>query len=392
LESHLSSANPREIPASAPWALLVECARPNPDLLGLHEQLRGGADWHVLLELAQQHGVFGLLALRLLDSGEGIVPREISEELKERHRAQVMTTLRLNAEMFRLLNGFAVLGVEALVIKGPVLSMRCYGDPGLRNYGDLDLIACDKDLLRVTEMMMGLGYEPRVPVAAIRAKKAPGEYAFLHPRTKLRIEFHTEVTFRYHPRPLPVAKLFEQKASVIIDAHEIPALSPEEELLLICIHGAKHLWDRLSYIADVAAFVSRQKLDWGRVKTAAAEIDAARMLRTALRLAADVLGAPLSDEIEAYVQADPVAERLTRQIMRWLPAAGSMQPGIFERAMFRMRMRGGLFSSAAYLLRLSLSPTEEDWADSEGSKRPRFWDALRRPFRLARKYGRDGKS
>lgn len=392
METHLSSANPRETAANVLWALLVECARPNSDLLSLQERLRGGTDWHLLLELAQQHGVFGLLALRLLDCGERSVPRDISEELKERHRAQVMATLRLNAEMFRLLDGFAVLGVEALVIKGPVLSVRCYGDPGLRNYGDLDLIARDKDLLRVTEMMMGLGYEPRVPVAAIRAKKAPGEYAFLHPRTKLRIEFHTEVTFRYHPRPLPVERLFEQKARVTIDAHEIPALSPEEELLLISIHGAKHLWDRLGYIADVAAFVSRQELDWGRVKTAAAEIEAERMLRTALRLAADVLGAPLSDGIQAYVQADAVAERLTRQIIRWLPAAGSMQPGIFERAKFRMRMRGGLFSSAAYLLRLSLSPTEEDWADSGGSKRPRFWDALRRPFRLARKYGRDGKS
>lgn len=392
METYLSRANPRETAANVPWALLVECARPNPDLLSLQERLRDGTDWHLLLELAQQHGVFGLLALRLLDCGEGSVPRDISEELKERHRAQVMATLRLNAEMFRLLDGFAVLGVEALVIKGPVLSVRCFGDPGLRNYGDLDLIARDKDLLRITEMMMGLGYEPRVPVAAIRAKKAPGEYAFLHPRTKLRIEFHTEVTFRYHPRPLPVERLFEQKARVTIDAHEIPALSPEEELLLISIHGAKHLWDRLGYIADVAAFVSRQELDWGRVKTAAAEIEAERMLRTALRLAGDVLGAPLSDGVEAYVQADSVAERLTRQIVRWLPAAGSMQPGIFERAMFRMRMRGGLFSSAAYLLRLTVSPTEEDWADSGGSKRPRYWDALRRPFRLARKYGRDGKS
>ena len=392
METHLSSANPRVAAANVPWALLVECARPNPDLLSLQERLRSGTDWHLLLELAQQHGVFGLLALRLLDCGEGSVPRDISEELKERHRAQVMATLRLNAEMFRLLDGFAVLSVEALVIKGPVLSVRCYGDPGLRNYGDLDLIARDKDLLRVTEMMMGLGYEPRVPVAAIRAKKAPGEYAFLHPRTKLRIEFHTEVTFRYHPRPLPVERLFKQNARVTIDAHEIPALSPEEELLLISIHGAKHLWDRLGYIADVAAFVSRQELDWGHVKAAAAEIEAERMLRTALRLAADVLGVRLSDGIEAYVQADPVAERLTRQIMRWLPAAGSMQPGIFERAKFRMRMRGGLFSSAAYLLRLALSPTEEDWADSGGSKHARFWDALRRPFRLARKYGRDGKS
>jgi hypothetical protein len=54
-------------------------------------------------------------------------------------------------------------------------------------------------------------------------------------------------------------------------------------------------------------------------------------------------------------------------------------------------MRGGLFAAPAYLLRLSLSPTEEDWA--EGGEKNGSWipSALRRPFRLARKYGRDNK-
>ncbi len=59
--------------------------------------------------------------------------------------------------------------------------------------------------------------------------------------------------------------------------------------------------------------------------------------------------------------------------------------------MFRMRMRGGIFSGAAYLLRLSFSPTEEDWVEGAENKRHWFLDALGRPFRLARKYGNDGK-
>jgi len=45
-------------------------------------------------------------------------------------------------------------------------------------------------------------------------------------------------------------------------------------------------------------------------------------------------------------------------------------------------------------LRLSLSPTEEDWkigVDAE-VKRDGFLEAVRRPLRLARKYGRGGKS
>ncbi|MHB8500537.1 MAG: nucleotidyltransferase domain-containing protein [Candidatus Acidiferrales bacterium] len=357
----------------------------------MNELLRAPLDWGVLFKLAEEHGVLGLAALRLRDCGEAAVPPEISQELRERHRAQVLFTLRLTAELFRLFECFATAGLEALVIKGPVLSVRCYGDPGSRQYGDLDLIVRDKDILRATQMMIGLAYEPRVSPAAIQAKKAAGEYAFRQASTKLLVEFHTELTFRYHPRPLRLDKLFERHARVKVDAREIPALSPEDELVLICIHGAKHFWERLSHIADVAAFVSCQELDWERVKIAAAEVRAERMLYVGLRLAADVLGAPLPENIALPVRTDPAVGRLAKQIIRWLPAAGSAPPGIFERAMFRIRMRGGIFSGPAYLLRLSFSPTEDDWIEGAENERHWFLDALGRPFRLARKYGRAGK-
>ena len=53
---------------------------------------------------------------------------------------------------------------------------------------------------------------------------------------------------------------------------------------------------------------------------------------------------------------------------------------------------GGGMRGTAYLVRLSLSPTEEDWTD--GAEEDSSWipDALRRPFRLARKYGRANRS
>jgi len=107
---------------------------------------------------------------------------------------------------------------------------------------------------------------------------------------------------------------------------------------------------------------------------------------------ADVLGAPLPENMAASVRTDPAIERLARQVLQWLPAAGSAPPGIVTRAIFRMRMCGGIFSGPAYLFRLSFSPTEEDWV--EGVEKSRHWllDALGRPFRLARKYGRDNKS
>jgi Uncharacterised nucleotidyltransferase len=376
----------------AEWELLLECAKPQLDRQRMAERLRAPLKWASLIALAEDHSVLGLTAARLANYDENAVALENRESLRAWRRAYTLFTMNLTAEMFRLFDGFAASGVEALVIKGPVLSARCYGDPGLRQYGDLDLIVRDQDIQSSTELMISLGYEPSVPLTAIQAKKIPGEYVFRQSSTKLLVEFHTESTFRYHPRPLPVEKLFERQARVNIDSHQVPSLSPEDELILICIHGAKHFWEQLSYISDVAAFVSRQELDWARVQSAAEEVGGERMLYLGLRVAADLLKAPLPENVGVHVQSDRAVGRLARQIMRWLPAAGSTPPGIFERAMFRMRMRGGIFSGVAYLFRLSFSPTEEDWVEGAENKRHWFLDALGRPFRLARKYGNDGKS
>lgn len=376
----------------AEWALLLACAKPHLDSAALANRLAVPINWPALIALAEDHGTLALTAGQLFAQHESAIPPESLEQIRAWRRNQALFTLNLTSEMFRLFANFACSQIEALVIKGPVLSQRCYADPGLRQYGDLDLIVRDRDILRTTELMLTLGYEARISVAAIQSQKIPGEYVFRHSRSKLLVELHTEKTFRYHPRPLPIEQLFQRQVQVTFDGNSVPAPSLEDELVLISIHGAKHFWERLIYIADIAAFVARQPLDWDRLFSAADEVAAQRMLRAALGLAATLLDASLPEKISAAIRSDPTVASLTKQIIRWLPAAGSAPPGIFERARFRIRMRGSVLSGIPYLLRLSVSPTEEDWAHNEEAQRHWFLDALGRPFRLAKKYGRDGKS
>lgn len=371
--------------------MLLECANPDPAEGRLSDLVCNPVDWSTLLALAGEHGMLPLLAMRLRDVDAAIVPPEICERLRNWQRAQVVFTLSLTGELFRLLDRFAASGIETLLTKGPVLSMRCFGDPGLRQYGDLDLIVRGRDIQRSMEEMIALGYESKVPLTAMQAQKFPGEYVFARRDSGLLIEFHTEHTFRYHPRPLPVEKLFERQICVRVDGHDVPSLSTEDELLLISIHGAKHFWERLMWIADVAALVSRQSVDWDHALNAAREVGAERMLRVGLLLAAEVLDARLPAEVAADARSDRSAADLVAQIAKRLPLAYSTPLGIFERAAFRIRMRGGYLNGAAYLLRLSLSPTEEDWVSGSEDKRPWLLDAIGRPFRLARKYGRDGR-
>jgi hypothetical protein len=149
----------------------------------------------------------------------------------------------------------------------------------------------------------------------------------------------------------------------------------------------------LSWIADVAGFVTRQTtIDWERAASTARTVQSEHLLHTGLRLAADVLHARLPDAISSRVQEDAVAAKLADRALRWMPAAGYAPPSLFERAAFRLRMRGSFFAAPAYLLRLSLSPTEEDWQAGGQLSHNYFMDVVRRPFRLARKYGRSSKS
>ena len=373
------------------WAALRECASPWRDAKRLLK-LFPAVDWHLLLLLAEEHGLLGQLAACLNDSNAPAVPAEIKQTLVENRRAQNFLTLRLTAELFRLLELFSGQGVSALAIKGPVLAAQAYGDSSVRSYGDLDLLVRQRDIRRATELMIGSGYQAAVSLSAIDAGKIPGQYLFSKPDAKLLVELHSDLTLRYFPRPLPIEDFFARQILVRLDAHEVHAPSVEDELVLICVHGAKHFWERLSWIADVAGLVSPQtSIDWERTAASAKAVQAEHLLHTGLQLALDVLHAELPEAVSSRVRKDTAARKLATRVQRWLPAAGYAPPSLFERAAFRLRMRGDFLAAPAYLLRLSLSPTEEDWQAGGNISNNRFLNALRRPFRLARKYGRSSK-
>lgn len=379
--------------SSAEWLALLECAtlRPTPDRLSA--LIRDSFDWPLFLRSAEDHGLTLLVADHVKNLDRSLVPPEALVRLQQSQRAHAVSALQLTAELFRVLERFAAAGIDVLLTKGPALSVRCYGKPDMRQYGDIDLIVREADIRRATEAMTDLAYAPRVPLSAIDAKKSPGEYAFRKSGTNVLVEFHTERTFRYHPRRLPIEKLFQRRAVVAIDGRDVPALSVEDELVLISVHGAKHFWERLMWIADVAALTSaKQAPDWTRAMAVARDVGAERILYLALKLATDVLGSQLPAQLETIVQSDRTVATLAAQIKNRLASNEPPEIGVLERAIFRMKMRGGLLAGAAYLLRLSLSPTEEDWTPGREGNRSALIEAVGRPLRLAKKHSRRSRS
>ena len=377
------------------WPALLECASPGADPRHLTAMMRA-VNWDALVNLADEHHVLALLSAGLSRceaeisaGGNAGADKERAglQDLRERYRAQLVGTLRLVAELFRLAPQWRAAGLETLLVKGPALSVRAYGDTGMRRYGDLDVLVRQRDIRRATELMIAEGYAPDIPIEAIVARKIPGQHLFRHQERAVVVELHTERTMRYFPKPLPIDEFFSRSAMVAIDGQNFAALCPEDELVLICIHGAKHFWERLSLVADVAALVNLQtKLDWQKVKASAASVGAERMVNIGLYSAHDWLKMRLPAEVWQRVSRDRTAGQLHARVCDWLPSAGRVQPGLLTRAAYRARMRGGLLPGLKYLLRLSLSPTQEDWSDQGTGKKFGWIAALGRPFRLAKKY------
>ena len=72
---------------------------------------------------------------------------------------------------------------------------------------------------------------------------------------------------------------------------EVLALSPENSLLFLCLHGLKNSWLPLKLIVDLAQFVhAHPGLDWDRIDRRADAWGLQRGLHTGLRLAADYCG------------------------------------------------------------------------------------------------------
>lgn len=182
--------------------------------------------------------------------------------------------------------------------------------------------------------------------------------------------------------------LAERLVRVSLSGHSIETFAPEDGLPLLCIHGSKDFWERISWIADVAEFVqAHPQLDWDWVIRRTESLRALRMLHLGLALAARFFDLPLTDEIRRRMEADEIAGVLACEIEERMFHDGANSFGAAGRFWFRRRMLQGILDGWRYSVRLTISPAEEDW---EILRLPRplapLYVALR-PFRLLRKYG-----
>jgi Uncharacterised nucleotidyltransferase len=374
--------------------LQVYCAQRELDSAAIQtvrEIVSQPLDWDFLFLDAAENSVTPLLCAHLLAAASDLMDSERTAQLEGFRRALTMRNLVIAAELIAILNLFRDAQIQAIPYKGPVLAEQAYGDLTLREFEDLDLVLRQRDMAKANEIIISLGYAPKYSwILAENAPSAvvPGEYNYRDDRRRMMVELHTERTLRHFPLAPDIDDLAKRLVTVLFSGHSVETFGAEDGLVLLCIHGSKDFWERLSWAADVAQFVrSQPQLNWSECYRRADRFGARRMLHLGLALAIRLFEVELPAEVLGKIHGDGHADLLAQQVEQRLLLRGSNSlsgPGRFR---FRRQTLESPVAGWRYSLRLATVPAEEDW---EMIRLPNFLAPLYvalRPLRLLRKYG-----
>jgi len=136
-------------------------------------------------------------------------------------------------------------------------------------------------------------------------------------------------------------------------------LSPEDALLVLSVHGFKHLWECLKWVCDVAnLLLAQQELDWSYIEREADRIGAKRVVLVAISLANRMFDSGLPEPIRLRLKRDPAAGSIAKEIVNCY---------LMGRPISRMRARllmlwayTGFRDRATYVARSLFEPTTEE--------------------------------
>ena len=353
-------------------------------------------NWSEFFRLAEHHGVLPLAARNLLEHARGLPP-EIERGLRSSDEANLRRSLWFTGELARIMQHFEHRQLRAVPYKGPVLSQSIYGDPGRRSFSDLDFLISAVDFVRAKQALAKIGYRPAndlTPAVERLWLRIGYERSFDGVAGRYLVELQWALLPHFygvdlHSNGLGVEDLLARAGRIVVGGREMPCLSPEDSLLALCLHAAKHLWMRLIWLSDMAetlrTYSGAQTIDWSLVFSRARALGIGRILGISFWLVKNVLHSEIPKSAEAMVAADAQARALGAEFAARLARAAAYDFESTEYFRLILKLRERRSDRWRYLWRLVWTPGV---GDVEAVHLPEVLFPLYRIVRMGRLIGR----
>jgi Uncharacterised nucleotidyltransferase len=341
--------------------------------------------WARVAEIAKRHGVLPLVHGYLNHECQAAVPHAAIAMLRTRGQMIMLYNRHLTAELVRLMALLEAAGVSAVSFKGPVLAAMAYGSIELRQFSDLDILVRRTELPRVAEVLTAEGYlsSHASPEGLAADYFQVYEEAFVAPHAMGSVDVHWNVTppsFRFAPDEEALRRRAQR---VELEFGTVTAIAPEDLLLYMCVHAAKHGWITLGLICDVAETVrARPAIALMEMLGEATALGSRRMFLTSIYLAHELVGAPIPPDLVAIARGDRGVTALAGSVARQLFSGDAQGREDFSPWQVQFRSIEGARARTRYLVRRMFAPTMADYEliRLPESLFPLYW--VIRPFRM----------
>jgi len=280
--------------------------------------------------LARENQVDSLVAHVLMETFDSEVPapwRQAHDETFQRLRLYL-------GELDRLAARLAADGIPLVALKNGGIARGIYPCPGCCPMGDLDVLVSIRHFRRAHELLLDEGYnfEFRSPLekASLEAAEQGGGAEYwkrLPGGARLWLELQWRPVAGRWIRPDQEPKAEELLArSIPIPGSAVRLLAPQDNLLQIALHTAKHSYVRAPGFrlhTDVDRIVRRQPLNWGLFLARVMALEVKTPVYFSLAIPRFLFGTPIPDEVLAQLQ--PPAWKIAL-ITGWLQRVGLFNP------------------------------------------------------------------
>lgn len=262
-------------------------------------------NWDNFLMLIDRHRIPALACANLVDFSH-VVPVTVLVALKLRNHQARFHALAHAAEFVRLSKIFNSQGIPCLPLKGPMLSVQLYNDPGVRQVHDLDILIQRDDLKKAETLLLAEGYHritPRTDLSGAPLRfiiSVNHHFGYQHRKRGILLELHWRDTFLGER---DIMAFWESNATIVFAGSKYQALNDDVQLLYLCGHGSRHRWFRLKWLGDIGKIVAEERISsWEKVIALAKESGQERSLALGVLLIDRILLIPLPEALSQFVK------------------------------------------------------------------------------------------
>jgi hypothetical protein len=353
--------------------------------------LRNEVDWRSLIQLALRHAVMPLVYRSLSAFPIELLDTFALDKLKFQFYKNVRNNLFLSHALIQLMSLLKSHKIHAIPYKGPVLAASVYGNLGLRQFGDIDILVHEADFDRTKDHLL------------LHSFKLTHEYGwastFEDRNGQFEVDVHRAITPRIFPFQIDFQGLWDRITEVKISGHTVPSLCPNDLVLILCIQAAKDSWEnrsQLAKICDIAELLqAHPNINWPWVFGEARRQGAEGMLCFGLVLVQNLLGAELPKNALERIEKHHMISLLATQVQkRFSTEVCFRKTDLSEKAKFHSRLRERMRDRIPYhfepirrCIERSFIPNDRDRAFLKLPQTIHFIYYLLRLVRLFRDYG-----